>query len=288
MHERNVLFRGLGMSVVDFRCRAGVEPDGPEEPNPTHSIVFVRRGLFRRAVGNAWLLADPNRVLFFNAGQPYRFGHPLPGGDDCTILAVDTDRALELVAAHEPRHAERQETPFHVEDSLGSARTARLHYELLGLLRRGAAQLVVEDALAELADGAVAASYRTPSPAGAASRRQRDMVETAKLELNRRFAAPPSLGELAELLDCSPFHLSRLFTRREGVSLRRYLGRLRSRLAAERLARGARDLTDLALDLGYSDHSHFTNSFRREWGIPPSRFRDRVLSPAAPAGAAAQ
>ena len=45
-------------------------------------------------------------------------------------------------------------------------------------------------------------------------------------------------------------------------------------MAAHRLAAGAPDLTSLALDLGYADHSHFTNAFRQEWGVPPSRFRE--------------
>jgi AraC-like DNA-binding protein len=58
------------------------------------------------------------------------------------------------------------------------------------------------------------------------------------------------------------------------LSLRAYSGRLRTALAAERLLAGAPDLTALALDLGYADHSHFTNAFRQEWGLPPSRFRD--------------
>jgi AraC-like DNA-binding protein len=44
-------------------------------------------------------------------------------------------------------------------------------------------------------------------------------------------------------------------------------------VAAHRLATGARDLTGLAFELGYADHSHFTNAFRQEWGVPPSRFR---------------
>jgi AraC-like DNA-binding protein len=280
MHERRVLFRGLGVSVVDFHCRAGVEPDGPEEPNPSHSIVFVRRGLFRRGDRDDWLIADPNHVLFFNADQPYRFGHPLPGGDDCTILAVEPDRARELVTAHAPRVAETSERPFAAGHALAPAATARLHYELLALLRRGAVALRVEDALAELTDGALAAGLgeATPVPAGRAARRHREAVEAVKLELNRQVASPPSLAALAERVDCSPFHLSRIFSRLEGVSLRSYLGRLRARLAAERLARGESDLTGLALDLGYSDHSHFTNSFRGEWGMPPSRFRERVSS----------
>jgi AraC-like DNA-binding protein len=57
------------------------------------------------------------------------------------------------------------------------------------------------------------------------------------------------------------------------------LQRLRVAAALERLAGGAADLTDLALDLGYSSHSHFTASFRSEVGTTPSRAR-RLLATA--------
>lgn len=63
------------------------------------------------------------------------------------------------------------------------------------------------------------------------------------------------------------------------MSLRRYVGRLRANVAAKRMAEGAQNLTDLALDLGFADHSHFTNAFRREWGISPSEFRTRFRLP---------
>lgn len=278
---REVLMESLGVSLQDFRCRAHVEPLGPEETHPTHGIVFVRQGVFGRAVGDETLVADANHVLFFNAGEPYRYSHPLSGGDDCTVIAVDTDRARELIAHHAPRDAERRERPFALGHGLSSPRAARLHYELLGLVRRDAPRLAVEDAVAELADEAIGAAYRTcgagrgrePSSA-AARRRARDLAEAVKVTLNDRGESPPSLGELARSHGCSPFHLSRTFRRAVGVSLRRYAGRLRTRLAAVRLAAGAHDLTALALDLGYADHSHFTNAFRREWGLPPSRFRD--------------
>jgi len=35
----------------------------------------------------------------------------------------------------------------------------------------------------------------------------------------------------------------------------------------------ADDLTSLALDLGFSSHSHFTLAFRRAFGCTPSQFR---------------
>ena len=276
---RKVLFQSLGIAVVDFRCRAHVAAEGGEEPNPTHSIVLVRRGVFRRTQQRETVVADANHVLLFNAGAPYRYAHPLPGGDACTILTVETRRALELVGRHAPADAEHPERPFRRGHGLSSPRAVWLLWELLHLAARQAGRLALEDTLAELAHEAVACAYGVPVPSRPASppaqRRRRDLVEAVKLMISERLERPPSLTELADVLGCSPYHLSHTFHGTAGLSLRAYVGRLRARVAAERLAAGATRLTALALDLGYADHSHFTNSFRHEWGVSPSTFRSR-------------
>jgi AraC-like DNA-binding protein len=78
---------------------------------------------------------------------------------------------------------------------------------------------------------------------------------------------------VARAVHASPFHLARVFRERAGVPIHRYLTRLRLRAAIERLADGADDLTALALDLGFSSHGHFTDTFRREFGRTPSDVR---------------
>jgi AraC family transcriptional regulator len=281
-HTRRVLFESLGISVVDFRCQAHVAAEGVEEPNPTHSIVFVRKGVFRRTHRREVVLADPNHVLLFNAAEPYRYAHPVPGGDACTILTVETHRALELVSRHAPGDAEQPERPFSRGHGLSSPRAVLLHWEFLNLVACQAGRLALEDTLAELANEAIACAYGAPVPSRRASppahRRRRDLVEAVKLMINERLERPPSLTELAEVLGCSPYHLSHTFHGTTGLNLRAYVRRLRARVAAERLAAGASSLTALALDLGYADHSHFTNSFRREWGVSPSTLRSRLVA----------
>ena len=277
---RRVLVESLGISVVDFRCHAHVATaDGVEEPNPTHSIVLVRRGLFRRTRQRETVIADANHVLLFNAAEPYRYAHPLPGGDACTILTVATSRALELVGRYAPADAEDPKRPFSRGHGLSSQRAMWLHWELLHLIARQAGRLAVEDAIADLASEAVSCIYHSGVPSrsvsASARRRRRDLVEAAKLMISRRLEMLPSLTELAGVVGCSPFHLSHAFHSIAGASLRCYVGRLRARVAADRLATGASSLTQLALDLGYADHSHFTNSFRRVWGVSPSMFRSR-------------
>ena len=57
------------------------------------------------------------------------------------------------------------------------------------------------------------------------------------------------------------------------MPIHRYLVQLRLARALVELPH-TNDLTMLALDLGFSSHSHFTAAFRRAFGSPPSVFRE--------------
>ena len=72
------------------------------------------------------------------------------------------------------------------------------------------------------------------------------------------------------------FHLARVFKARTGFSLHAYRNQLRLRAALERLAEPGVDLIDIALDLGFSSHSHFTETFRRSFGKTPSAVRQEI------------
>jgi AraC-like DNA-binding protein len=77
-------------------------------------------------------------------------------------------------------------------------------------------------------------------------------------------------------VSCSPFQLCRDFRKVTGDTITGYRHSLRLRLALEMLHdTRSGDVTRIALDLGYSSHSHFTKFFRRTFGITPTAFRAR-------------
>ncbi len=100
-----------------------------------------------------------------------------------------------------------------------------------------------------------------------------ERVEAAKVYLAGRLGEAIALDDVARAVHASPFHLARLFRQRTGIPIHRYLTRLRLRASLEHLADGADDITSLALDLGFSSHSHFTGAFRAEFGQTPSEVR---------------
>lgn len=91
--------------------------------------------------------------------------------------------------------------------------------------------------------------------------------------LEREFAGAVSVSRLARRLGVSTSYLTRAYRAATGRTLHARVTRLRLSQALDRLAAGADDLTALALELGYSSHSHFTAEFKRHVGRPPSAFR---------------
>jgi AraC-like DNA-binding protein len=58
-----------------------------------------------------------------------------------------------------------------------------------------------------------------------------------------------------------------------GASYERLRERSRFGTATRLLASTDATVLEIALDVGYSDHAHFTRAFRRWTGVPPREFR---------------
>jgi AraC-like DNA-binding protein len=97
--------------------------------------------------------------------------------------------------------------------------------------------------------------------------------EGVKELLVERLGDRLTLADLARELGTSPFHLARSFRRATGSSIHQYRMQLRVRTALLRLREDI-DLCSLGLELGFATHSHFTESFRRIFGLPPRAVRE--------------
>ena len=98
-------------------------------------------------------------------------------------------------------------------------------------------------------------------------------VDSAKAILSERYAAPPSLRELAYECGYSSYHLLRLFRKRVGVPPYEFLNVVRVERSKSLLRKGMRP-ADVALSVGYADQAHLTRQFKRLVGVTPGRFRN--------------
>ena len=110
------------------------------------------------------------------------------------------------------------------------------------------------------------------APACEASGSTRRLIGRTKEYVAAHLSDSFRLGDVARTVGASAAYLTDVFRRFEGLPLHRYALRLRLSRALAELSH-ANDLTDLALDLGFSSHSHFSSAFRRAFGCTPSEFR---------------
>lgn len=108
-----------------------------------------------------------------------------------------------------------------------------------------------------------------------AQRAARERIEQARILLAENLAHPPSLEELARRVGCSSFYLSRQFSAATGMTLQQYLRRLRLERAAELLRTGRCNVTEAALEVGYSSLSHFSTAFHEHFGCCPGLYPTR-------------
>ena len=81
------------------------------------------------------------------------------------------------------------------------------------------------------------------------------------------------LADLAQLLEISPFHFSRLFKQSLGISPYQYLLQQRVERAKQLLKSTDRLITDIALACGFNSHSHLSKQFRQLTGMTPKAYR---------------
>jgi AraC family transcriptional regulator len=100
----------------------------------------------------------------------------------------------------------------------------------------------------------------------------RDRVERTKELLARDLTNPPTLEQLGTEVGCSPFYLSRIFSREVGLTIPQYLRNLRMERAAELLRSGRFNVTEAAIEVGYSSLSHFSKAFCETIGCCPALY----------------
>jgi len=96
-------------------------------------------------------------------------------------------------------------------------------------------------------------------------------LDRVRLMLNERAASRWQLVDVADRVGLSPRHLTSEFSRVFGLPVYRYHLRLRLNQALIELPQSD-SITDLALSLGFSSHSHFTAAFTSTFGVAPSAY----------------
>lgn len=280
------------MNVVHRICRTpavalerfGHEPSVPHrdperEKASGHAINFVCSGSFRVSTDGAWRAVTPDCLFVTTPGLEFSCTHDeeYPQDECLSVLysesAIESLRSAGAGAALATRAARAPLCEL----------TNRRAYLRHGLGQCAVTSPAVDAAQVEALAGALywtlgeATSrrplYRAPRLAWHASR-----VDRAKEWMRSEFAEPLTLSRMAGEVGMSLYPFARLFAELEGVTPHRYLVGVRLAEAARRLRAGG-SVTEVCFAVGFGSLSHFTTTFRRKFGMPPSEFQRAPTAP---------
>ena len=277
------LFQSESVSISGFRCPPG-DPRWATDNLITlgSQIVFPWTSVRIKHQGGRGFVADSNQVMFYNNHQVYTRSCLTEYGDRALCVHFDDSVLVDAVRAYDPSVAERPQRPFAFAYGPCSPhnylRQHLLHRELVD--GHAADAIRVQEACLEMLHDAVGGTYAARSCRRHCARRgteraHAECAEAVKTFLAQHYRERCSLEHIARAVAVSPYHLTRVFRRRTGLTMTRYLSRLRLRASLEEVADPRMRLLDVALGLGFANHSHFTDAFRREFGIRPSTVRSR-------------
>lgn len=263
MSDFTTLARSSLFEISEYRCSAAPRQTPFVEHHSAFSLSYVSRGGFGYRHDGRTFEMTPGSVLVGHPGDEYMCDHDHVHGDVCLSVRVAPALVDELDGAAGVWRV----------GAVPALAPLVVFGELASSAARGAADVALEEAAALLVERFATVVGGQPDGRVRVRPRERHrLIETAEW-IRAHAAQPLDLDAIAAHAQFSPFHLLRLFRRTFDVTPHQYLVRSRIRRAARLLAEEDASITQVALDVGFRDLSHFVRTFRRAAGMSPREFR---------------
>jgi AraC-like DNA-binding protein len=276
------LFSSNLIEVGTFRCPTSHPQFEYTGPINGYTIVFPRTSVIITQEGRRPVVADPNVVMLYNKGQDYVRGTLSPRGDLCDWFGFNLNAILDMIRPFNPRVEEVWERPFpatHTPSAPHIYLRQRLVIKHL-LESQEPDHLYVEETMLAILRHIAQNLYRERRSQRETRHKNNithaEIANHVKHIVARDYQEKLSIEAIAAQVYCSPYHLCRVFQRQTGITIHQYLNQVRLRTSLEYLTDSSIDLTQLGLRLGYSSHSHFTQSFKQTFNTTPSAVRDHI------------
>lgn len=249
--------------MSSFELSERVYPPHFKTPRHSHKrslFCFVIQGGYRETYGARTRECRSSALLFHPAGELHAEYFHASGG-------------RSFIIEIEPPWLERMREHFGTdENSINLAGrdfeplVRKLYNEFLQMDE--ASVLIIEGLMFEI----VGESVRHCTAYDGRRQPPRWLRQAREL-LRERFAERLTLEEVAKTVGVHPVHLAQTFHKNYRCTVGDFVRRLRIEYACRELAVSEVPIVDIALAAGFCDQSHFTRTFKRCTGVPPSQYR---------------
>lgn len=95
--------------------------------------------------------------------------------------------------------------------------------------------------------------------------------------IEKNYTQQITIEELSQMAHLSNRHFIRLFIQNYGITPKQYIMQLRLRYACRQLEQSVKNISDIALESGFSDTNYFTSFFKSKMNKSPKEYRSHFL-----------
>lgn len=263
MNRATLIFEGKSVAVERFDHPKDCLHQDPKSERTEQTVVtFIERGAFEVMEDRKWWLFSPGDVLVSSPGLQRRYRHSESCPEDVCLSVSFAPEALDDALGKLSIYAAPPKVPVGVASNFA--------FRWITNALQSKNHLEIESAAFHCA--VVLGPHRWErlqrlSGVGTHTRKIRAVCASISDRLEENL----SLSLLAAEAGMSPFYFARVFSELVGEPPHRYLVRTRLRHAA-RLIRAGALVTEAAVKSGFRDVNHFSKTFQRRYGVPPSRY----------------
>lgn len=251
-------------SISAFQLSERVYPGGLQTPRHYHDrplFCFVIEGSYTETYASRLRECSPSAVVFHAPGESHSERFHDKGGRS---FVVEIDPAWMEKLKVVSRVSVENTVDFRggVLSMLGQ----RLYSEFQAIDE--ISPLVIEGVMLQMtAEASRQPQHHLRPPA---------WLSRAREMLQEEFSQGVNLTGLAQEVGVHPVHLSQTFSKFFGCTVGEYVRKLRVDYASRRLANTDAPLSQIAIEAGFSDQSHFNRSFKRATGLTPLELRQSL------------
>jgi AraC family transcriptional regulator len=253
----------------------------PATPEPLISCVISGSGeLQERELGEAWVTRQiqPGNIFITRSKTPYELRSRSPIGRelDFIIIHLGVDQYLAALEAEYPGRTQEIEVVDFFGRDEALAHLCFVCAEMLSAGAPGKSNRVI--ALTHLLAAHLVEKYTDAASENVDLQGGLPIRQIRKVEdyVREHLTEDIPVEALAELVELSPFHFSRVFKQATGMPPLQFVKRERIARAQQLIRETSRSLIEIGIEVGYTSPSHFARVFRRAVGVTPTEFRSSL------------
>lgn len=240
-------------------------------------LIFCHSGKMKITLADGEIILEPGDFLFVNSNIPHSTDPYLGENEhycikfDSAVLDVKASRPLP-----NPKHF-LYLLPDHIIflNSKDSEQIHTLfqrcvdHFSHDNFTKRLVLQASVMEIMAYVFDRGLENPYSAEE-----TQKNKVLLDTAEF-INQNYATV-TLEKAAKNASMSYSYFSRLFKKFFNTSFSKYVSKIRVEKSLSLLSNSSLSITEIALECGFSNLSHYVKCFKAEKGITPNKFRSLV------------